>query len=233
MKAAIMQPYWFPYIGYFQLIAAVDTFVVYDNIEYTKKGWINRNRILAGGEAVFITVPLKKDSDFLKVDERYLSETYPKDKVKLLARIKESYRKAPQFEQVFPIIESVLNQSEGNLFDYIYRSIRAVCDHLEIKTKIVVSSTIDIDHHLKGQDKVIAIAKAVSVTEYINPIGGVELYDKQVFADNGLSLRFIKSNPIAYRQFDNDFLPWLSVIDVMMFNPKSQVQSMLSDVTFL
>ncbi|WP_309640375.1 WbqC family protein [Flavobacterium sp.] len=232
MKVAIMQPYWFPYIGYFQLIHAVDTFVIYDNIEYTKKGWINRNRILVNGEAAFLSVPLKKDSDFLNVDQRYLSETYSKDKMKLLSKIKESYQKAPQFQTVFPLVESILNRNEGNLFDFIHHSIQVICGYLDIKTNIVVSSTISIDHNLKAQDKVIAIAKNLSATQYINAIGGVELYSKETFEAHNLQLHFIKSNVIEYQQFDNDFIPWLSVIDVMMFNSKEKIQELLSNVTF-
>ncbi|WP_298222805.1 WbqC family protein [Flavobacterium sp.] len=233
MKVGIMQPYWFPYIGYFQLINAVDVFVVYDNIEYTKKGWINRNRILLHSEAAPVTVPLKKDSDFLHVDQRFLSENYAKDKVKLLSKIKEAYKKAPQFSTVFPLIESILNQNETNLFRLIHHSIQAVCDYLEIKTKIVISSTIDIDHNLKSQDKVIAIAKILEATQYINAIGGLQLYDKATFEANDLQLHFIKSNPIEYPQFDNDFIPWLSVIDVMMFNSKQEIRGFLTDVTLL
>ena len=232
MKVAIMQPYWFPYIGYFQLIHAVDTFVIYDNIEYTKKGWINRNRILVNGESAFLSVPLKKDSDFLNVDQRHLSETYSKDKIKLLSKIKASYQKAPQFQTVFPLIESILNHDEGNLFDFIHHSIQVICGYLEIKTNIIVSSSIDIDHNLKAQDKVIAIAKNLSATHYINAIGGVELYSKETFEAEDLQLHFIKSNAIEYQQFDNDFIPWLSVVDVMMFNSKEKIQEFLSNVTF-
>ncbi len=83
MKLAIMQPYFFPYIGYFQLINTVDEFVVYDNIEFTKKGWINRNRILVNGKDEYITLPIKKDSDFLHVKDRFLAETWSKDSAKM------------------------------------------------------------------------------------------------------------------------------------------------------
>lgn len=231
MKVAIMQPYWIPYIGYFQLINAVDTFVIYDNIEYTKKGWINRNRILANGKEVLLSLPVKKDSDFLKVNQRYLSETFHKDQIKIHSKIKESYKKAPHFQTVFPLVETILNYNQGSLFDFIHHSIVVICEYLSINTTIVVSSSIQIDHNLKAQDKVIAIAKYLSAKQYINAIGGVDLYDKATFEANDLQLHFIKSNPFQYQQFDNDFIPWLSVIDVMMFNSKEEIKAFLSNIT--
>ena len=84
MKVAIMQPYFLPYIGYLQLLNSVDKFILYDDIEYTKKGWINRNRIVDGE---IITLPLKKDSDYLNVVERRLSDDWRKQKTKLLNKI--------------------------------------------------------------------------------------------------------------------------------------------------
>lgn len=224
MKLAIMQPYIFPYIGYFQLINAVDKFVLYDNIQFTKKGWINRNRILFNGKDEYITLPLKKDSDFLLVDERKLADTFKTDSMKLLRRIKEAYRKAPEFDAVYPLVETVINNDEKNLFQFIYQSVQQVCKYLDIKTELIISSAIPINHHLKAQDKVIAICKAVNATHYINPIGGVELYLKEIFKQNDIELGFIKSNTVEYKQFAGEFVPWLSIIDVLMFNSKDQVQ---------
>mgnify|MGYP001212086665 FL=1 len=227
MKIAIMQPYIFPYIGYFQLINAVDKFVVYDNIQFTKKGWINRNRLLVNGKDEYFTLPLKKDSDYLNVDRRKLADTFSTEKTKLLRRFAESYRKAPEFNSVFPLVEAVFNQPEENLFRFIYQSLEAVNTYLDIKTELVVSSTIPVDHTLKSQDKVIAICKALKATAYINPSGGVELYSKEVFKENNIELGFLKSNPLEYTQFKNEFVPWLSIIDVMMFNPKEKIQQYL------
>lgn len=227
MKLAIMQPYIFPYIGYFQLINAVDTFVVYDNIQFTKKGWINRNRILVNGKDEFFTISLKKDSDFLNVDQRKLSDTFKTERIKLLRRITESYRKAPEFNSVYSLLESVINNDEENLFSFIYQSLQTVCTYLDIKTEFIISSAVPIDHQLKSQDKVIAICKALNAAKYINPIGGIELYSKEKFEQNNIELNFIQSNTIKYRQFKNEFVPWLSIIDVMMFNSKEKVQEYL------
>jgi len=227
MTLAIMQPYFFPYIGYWQLINAVDTFVVYDNIQFSKKGWFHRNNILMNDKKTLFTIPLKKDSDSLDVVDRYLSDDSEKQVKKILAQIKNSYRKAPYFNEVYPLIEAIFFNQEKNLFNYIYYSIKMVCNYLEIGTTIVKSSTIDIDHNLKGQDKVIAINKNLNSTKYINPIGGIELYDAKSFAKENIELLFLKSELPEYKQFKNEFVSYLSIIDVMMFNSQDEIKSML------
>jgi hypothetical protein len=226
-KTAIMQPYFLPYIGYWQLIASVDTFVVYDNIQYTKKGWFNRNRILDGDHDRLFTIPIKKDSDYLNVDQRVLSDDSRQEISRTLRIIQNTYRKAPYYEQAYPVIEACFMHDDKNLFGYIYASIDALCAYMSIPTDIVVSSTLPIDHSLKAEQKVMALCKAVDTTTYINAIGGIELYDKADFAANGLELGFIKSRPIEYRQYGNAFVPWLSIIDVMMFNDKAAIATML------
>ena len=227
MKIAIMQPYFFPYIGYFQLMSAVDEFVVYDNIEFTKKGWINRNRILVNGKDAYITLPLKNAKDVLDVRDRCLAETWPREKKKILNRIVESYRKAPQFSAVYPWIEKCITSEETNLFKFILGSIVAVKGYLEIKTPLVVSSTIPVDHELKAEKKVMAICKARKSDTYINPLGGVQLYNKEDFKGEGVELFFLKTHDFRYGQFNNDFLPQLSIIDVMMFNPLKVIHEQL------
>ena len=228
-----MQPYFFPYIGYFQLINAVDKFVIYDNIEYTKKGWINRNRILKEGVDLMISLPLKKDSDFLFVNQRYLADDWSKSKLKLINSIKESYRKAPHFEVTFSLVQEIFNDSNSNLFEFILHSVRQTCKFIGIETEIIVSSTLDYNNELKSEEKVIAICKSIEATQYINSIGGVELYNKNNFSDQGIELNFIKSKPIIYNQFKNEFVPWLSIIDVMMFNSKEVVSGFLNQKELL
>lgn len=217
MRLAVMQPYFLPYLGYFQLIGAVDLFIVYDNIKYTKKGWINRNRMLLNGTDKLFSLPLKKDSDFLDIVERKMSQDF--NPVKFLDQFKEAYTLAPYFLEVYPLLEQIVRYDDRNLFRFIYHSIVSICDHLGINTKIIVSSDIAIDHELKSQDKIIAFCRAVRADTYINPIGGIELYAKDKFEANGIDLKFIQSKPFEYAQFGNDFVPWLSIVDVMMFNP--------------
>jgi hypothetical protein len=223
MKLGIMQPYFMPYIGYFQLIAAVDTFVVYDNIKYTKKGWVNRNRMLQNGKDVMFSLPLKSGSDSLDVCERELAADFNRDK--LLNQFKGAYSRAPYFEQTFPLLEEIVRYEDTNLFRYIHHSLLMTCNHLGIATDIRISSHIAIDHKQKGQDKVIALCHASGADTYINPIGGVELYSKDDFKTRGFELKFLKSNPFAYAQFTNDFSPWLSIVDVLMFNPIDAVHN--------
>jgi hypothetical protein len=217
MKLAIMQPYFLPYIGYFQLIASVDQFIVYDNIKYTKKGWINRNRMLRNGKDVIFSLPLKSDSDYLDICQRELSSEFSRDK--LLNQFRGAYRRAPYFDQTIPLIEEIVRFNDANLFKFLHHSIVKTCEHLGIATEIRISSGIAIDHNLKNQDKVIALCEAVGASTYVNAIGGMELYSKETFREKGIELKFIKSKPFEYAQFSDAFVPWLSIIDVMMFNP--------------
>jgi len=226
-KVAIMQPYFLPYIGYFQLINCVDRFVVYDNIKYTKKGWINRNRFLQNGSDAVFSLPLKKGADHLEVVQRELAADFDRDK--LLNQIRGAYRKAPEFDATFELLEEVIRQPHSNLFDYLVASIRIVCGHIGIDTPIVVSSTVPADHGLHAQDKVIAICEALDADTYVNPIGGTSLYSSEAFHDRGMQLRFLRSRDIHYRQFGQPSVPWLSIVDVLMFNPAAQVRRLLDE----
>ena len=227
MKIGIMQPYFLPYIGYFQLLNAVDKYVIYDNIQYTKKGWINRNRILQNGKDLLITVPVEKDSDYLDIKDRLVSNGF--DRQKLLNQIREVYRKAPYFDSVIPFIESIIKLDENNLFLYIYNSVKTVCEYLNIDTEIIISSTLDIDHSVKGQYKVISICKKLGATDYYNAIGGQELYNVEDFKKENIDLYFLSAYPVEYKQLKNEFVPWLSILDVMMFNSVDEIKTILEN----
>lgn len=229
MKIAIMQPYFFPYIGYFQLMNFVDEFVIYDNIEFTKKGWINRNRILVNNTDSFITISIKNDSDYLDVRQRILSDAWPTDSKKMLNRIEGAYKKAPFFSEVFVLISESLKFEDRNLFRFILNSIENVRNYLNIRTPMIVSSTLPIDDSLKAEYKVIEICKILEATTYVNPIGGLELYNKENFIRQGIKLEFLKANNINYNQFEGEFVPWLSIIDVLMFNSRERVINWLGD----
>ncbi len=223
MKLGIMQPYFLPYIGYFQLISAVDTFIVYDNIKYVKKGWINRNRMLVNGSDKTFTIPLKRVSDSFHIVQRELSGTF--DRRKLLNKFKESYSHAPYYHQCFPTLEQVILNKDTNLFAYLSYSIECMCELLGINAKIIVSSEIDIDHCLKGKNKVLALCKAVKADTYINTIGGIDLYNKEEFAEQQIDLSFINTLPIVYSQFSKIFTPNLSIADALMFNTLDRIGS--------
>ena len=223
MTLGIMQPYFLPYIGYFQLINAVDNFVIYDQIKYTKKGWINRNRMLQNGKDILFSIPLESGSDFLNICQRQISNEF--DQTKFLAKIEGAYRRAPQFEITAPLIRKIVQYSDRNLFNFLHFSIQEVCNHLEIKTKIVVSSEVEKDPSLTAQDRVIGLCESMGATNYINSIGGLELYSREDFAQKGVALKFIKARPFTYEQFSQPFVPWLSILDVLMFNPLDKIKA--------
>ncbi len=235
MEIAIMQPYFLPYIGYFQLINAADIFVIYDNIKYTKKGWINRNRILVDGQDEYISLPLKKDSDFLNINQRYLADSFATDKEALLRKIHTCYRKAPYFEPAYAEFSAIVNYDQTNLFDFLHHSLVRICAYIGIKTPIIVSSGISIDHELKKEQKVYALCKALEAQTYINPIGGkvMGLYDKDLFLKEQINLEFLKTRFMEYNQFGSNFIPWLSILDIMMFNDTSEISRMLNEYDFV
>jgi hypothetical protein len=221
MRLAIMQPYFLPYIGYFQLISAVDAFVVYDNIKYTKKGWINRNRILINGADAYLSLPLKGASDSLCIFEREIAENF--NRAKVMDQIKGSYQRAPHFAATGALVERILNYSDGNLFRFLFNSIMETCAHVGLRSRFIVSSQLPIDHALRAQDKVLAICEFLKARVYINPIGGIDLYSKDAFRARGVELKFARARHFEYAQFGAPFVPWLSIVDVLMFNPLDAV----------
>lgn len=227
----IMQAYFLPYIGYFQLIHEVDEFILYDNIQYTKKGWINRNRILQGDGAKYLTLPLKKDSDFLNICERTIVDSFRPEK--MLKRIETIYHKAPYYLEVADCLENILCFQERNLFQYILHSLREICQFLDIRTPIIISSELKYDNHLRGEEKVIAICKERGCKRYINTVGGMELYHSEEFEREGMELRFIQPLIQEYPQFTSVFVPNLSIIDVLMFNSKEKIHQMLLEYQLL
>jgi len=164
----------------------------------------------------------------LNIKDRFLSDDWTIERKKILNRITESYRKAPQFNFVYPIIERILMYEEKNLFAFILNSLIEVNQYLDIKTPLIISSSIPINHDLKSVNKVIELCKARKATTYINPIGGVELYNKEDFNNEGLELQFLKANNITYPQLKNDFVSFLSIIDVMMFNSLADIKLIIN-----
>ncbi len=229
MKIGIMQPYFFPYLGYWQLINIVDKYVVYDDVAYIKSGWINRNNLLINGQAHLVTLPLKDASSFKNINEIEIDESR-KDKV--LKTIQMAYSKSTHYEEIMPIIESLfLNNS--NIAVLNYNSIIEINKYLDINTEIILSSTLNKNNMLKAQDKVIHINKILNSTNYINAIGGQELYDRETFKQNNIVLNFLKFIPVKYKQLKNDFISNLSIIDVLMFCSKNEIKDMLNSYELL
>lgn len=226
MKICVMQPYLFPYLGYWQMIAAVDTFVVFDDVNYINKGWVNRNNILVNGQSHLFTLPLNKASQNKLINEIELGGA-PEAKEKILTTIRMSYKKAPFYNDVYPLVEKVFLNPQKNLALFLRDQFEAVFDFLDIKTKIVPSSDVEKNNSLKGQDKILEICRKLDCDIYINAIGGRELYSYDAFASRNMQLRFIKMKPVEYAQYKQPFVPNLSFIDVMMFNDKARIKDLL------
>lgn len=225
MKLGIMQPYFFPYLGYWQLLANVDKYVVYDDVTYIKGGWINRNNFLVNGQKNLLTMQLEKASSYTLIKDIVIKDDF----AKFLKTIEMGYKKAPFFEAVFSLLKEICQYPDRMLGRFLFNSHIKICDYLGIDTELILSSSFGKNTELKGKDKVISICKQLGADEYINAIGGQVLYDKKEFAENGIRLNFLQANLRAYRQFKNEFVAGLSIIDIMMFNSKDEIKEMLND----
>lgn len=229
MKLAIMQPYFMPYIGYFQTMAAVDTYVVYDDVQYIKGGWVSHNFLLVGGKKQMFTIQLKGASPNKLFNEVEVGDDFRKFE-KLL---QFNYGKATFYDEVMPVLKTIFAYEDRNLARFLWNSYRELFSFLGIDTNIILSSAVEKDCSLKGKEKVLDICRSLGADTYYNAIGGQELYDKQEFADHGVSLFFVKTNEFAYPQFKNAFEPNLSIIDVLMFNGKEGTKRLLQEYTLV
>jgi len=219
VRIGIMQPYFFPYIGYWQLIQNVDVFVLYDDVSYIKGGWVNRNKILVNGKEHLITIPLSGASSNRSINQiQTLGSNH-----KLLKTISQAYCKSPFFSETFPVIEDALLSSEKNLSLFLKQTIEKLCIFQGIATKILFSSELGLDDKLKSQDKIIEICHRLGGSCYVNPIGGSHLYNRDFFKNKNLQLQFMHPFIFEYEQFSADFIPSLSIIDVLMFNSPGKV----------
>lgn len=226
MRIAIMQPYIFPYLGYFQLIAAVDKFILLDDVHYINKGWINRNRLLLNNTIVSFTIPLRKASQNKLIKDIEISHE-TKWQSKLLKTIEMGYKKAPYFATVFPIVYQLLMANETHISSLAHTSLVQVLNYLSISTDIKASSIDYAADHLRGQKKILAICLQEQAKEYVNPIGGALLYDEALFGQHGVQLHFLEAILPAYQQFLPASVPGLSILDVLMHNSVDQIRQML------
>jgi hypothetical protein len=226
MNLAIMQPYIFPYIGYFQLINAVDKFVILDDVNFITRGWINRNRILVNGKEYLFTIPIKKASQNILICECELAQANWKEKLK--QTIEYNYKKAPYYRDCYGIVSTILSSTEDNLSKLLSFQIKVICNYLDINTEIVESSRKYNNQNLKSEEKILDICIQEGADKYYNAIGGKNLYDKSIFRKKNIELYFLNSQHVIYEQFKNDFKPSLSIIDVMMFNNVSEIKNLLN-----
>ena len=232
MKLGIMQPYFMPYIGYWQLLNAVDTYVIYDDVNYINRGWINRNRILIDGKPAYFNIPMLKASQNKLINEIEVNHDR-KLLEKNLKTVEMAYKKAPYFKEVFPLVDVIMNSKEKDLSAFITNSLKVICHYLKIETEFLISSKLKKNNDLKGQDKILEICSILQATEYYNAIGGQELYSYDRFSEKGIQLKFLKPNPIEYIQFKNKFQPNLSILDVMMFNSVTEIKELLREYTLI
>ncbi|BEI22389.1 WbqC family protein [Vibrio fluvialis] len=223
MKLAVMQPYLFPYIGYYQLVNSVDKFVFYDDVSFIKGGYINRNRILVNGQAHLFSLPIIGASQNKLINELVFDRSIRK----LLKTIEQSYKKAPYFSDVFPIIESVITGDDRSVLSITSASVQSVFDYLCIKREFLISSHLRNDKSASAKKRLIDMSKMLNCDVYINSPGGKNLYRKDYFENSGIRLEFLESEPVKYEQNSNVFTPNLSIIDVLMWNSKQEVTNML------
>ncbi len=228
MRLAIMQPYFFPYIGYWQLISAVERFVVYDDVNYIVRGWVNRNRILVNGNPSYITVPLDHASQNKKINEINVQESDVWRK-KMLRTISGAYCKANYYNEVYPVIEELIQYHARNLSEYLTYSLVNLARYIGIGAEFVKSSTIYKNSNLSGQDRILDICMQESATTYINAYGGIKLYNANYFFSNDIDLSFILPRQYSYLQRSSGFTKDLSVIDVLMEVGPTGVNELLTE----
>ncbi|MCX4193380.1 WbqC family protein [Methylophaga sp. OBS1] len=226
MKLAIMQPYFLPYLGYWQLIAAVDKFVVYDDVNFIKNGWINRNRILCNGNVSYLTIPLYQASPNKLIYQVEFSSKVDWRK-KISKSLQAAYGRAPEYKNVSSLFEAILYYEYADISDFLVNQITVLCDFMKLNTRIQSTSKVYQNHHLRGQERVIDICRQEAADTYINPFGGRELYSSDEFSRAGIDLKFLSSIPTPYQQKASEFVPGLSIVDILMNNKPEQVRDML------
>lgn len=224
MNLAVMQPYLFPYIGYFQLIYASDLFIVYDDVSYIKQGYINRNNILSSNGTVRFTVPVPGASSNKLISEL----SYSTNVTKVLKTIQQSYSKSPYFDEVYPLIETILTYPNRDIAELCLKSYREILKYLGLQRKFLKSSELDYDRSLFAKERLIEFSHKFGADCYINTPGGRELYNKLDFAKEAVDLKFIDSLFVEYDQGAEEFVPNLSIIDILMNCSIFEIHSLLN-----
>lgn len=234
-RISIMQPYFFPYIGYFALIKHVESFILFDTPQFKRHGWIERNQILKpNGETLYIKVPLVKHSRDTKINEIKIKNTQPW-KNKILSQLGPYKKKAPNYSKVINLLNEVFELDTESIVEINRFSLEKVCQYLMIDTQIAVWSemNVNIDPVDEPDEWALNISKALGAKIYFNPPGGMAFFDKKKFEDAEVVLKFMKVHPIAYKQLSKTFVPYLSIIDVLMFCDVKEVHRMLDNFTLI
>lgn len=231
MIAGIMQPYFMPYLHYFNLIKTVDKFVILDDVNYIKKGWINRNQILINNQAYLFTIPILDLSQNKKIYDLNLSSD-PKWKSKFLRTMHQSYSNSPEFYNFFPLLEEIIYFPDSNLSSFIHNSIIKICKFLNIETEIIKSSKI-FNSRMTGEHRIIDLCQKLNCSEYLNLPGGRNLYSSETFEKGNIRLNFLNTSPsLKYKQFNDKFIDNLSIIDCLMFNRPQNLQQFFQSTSY-
>jgi WbqC-like protein family len=205
-----MQPYFFPYIGYFQLINNCSEFIIYDDVQYTKKGWINRNKVASGQNVFPITINISKHKEASLIKNILISKEFSREK--LFRRISGANAGSQYKAEVDGLIREIIMFQTDFLFEYLFHSIKVLSGLLDINTPLKISSEVGDFEHLKGEDKVIQICNQLGAKVYLNPMGGMHLYSKKRFSDHGMSLKGFESK-LAPIDMDNSERVTLSIVN--------------------
>jgi hypothetical protein len=211
-----MQPYLFPYLGYFHLMHAVDRFIVFDDVDYIRSGWINRNRILLDGKPFRFTLPVHNARRNRRINQIQRADD-ARWRTKFLLTLEHAYRGAPCFEETRQLIRSILEDSEENLATWITGSLRTLARHLSIAVEIASSSSRSPNSALARQNRILDICRQEGAKTYVNLSGGRALYQREAFAHEGIDLKFVQSQLVPYAQPGGAFVPGLSIIDALMY----------------
>lgn len=229
MSVAIMQPYFFPYLGYFQLVQAADHFVFYDDVMFIKKGWINRNRILMQGNEFLFSIPLEKQSQHKSIRQSTVAygTEFPG---KWLQQIESAYKKAPHFQDVLELIHQVIQEKPTSIADLAAKSVMETWTFLGLEKKFYMSSELKTEPDDERALRLIHITQELGESHYINAVNGQILYDKQFFKEHGVQLDFLSPKLRSYPQGNQlEFMAGLSMIDILMWNSKEAVVQQLKN----
>jgi hypothetical protein len=222
-RIAIMQPYLFPYLGYFQVMNAVDTYVVYDDVNFIKGGWINRNSILLQGARKNFCISLAGASPNKMIRDINIVDDFRI----FLEMVRHAYARAPFFASVWDLLRSICSCPDKNLANFAVNSFLQIQDYLKRATPIIMSSKIEKNNDLRSEEKILHLCELLQADMYVNAIGGRALYRTENFSARRVALRFLRSCEISYPQNSAGFVSDLSIIDVLMFNDVRKVNTML------
>ena len=225
MIAGIHQPYFIPYIGYWQLINSVDLFAIADNYKFIKQGWIHRNRIMEMDTVRYFNIEVDHISQNRNICDHKIK---PIDKELKLKQLGQYYHNAPYLNQGLNLMDKMFSFKGDNLADFLYHSIQLLCNYLQIGTKIVRTSDYPQDPELRFADRVYDYCRQMGADTYYNLIGGMNLYSFEEFREHGFKLAFLESIPMPYRQSGKEFVFGLSILDIIMRNSVEEIQELLN-----